>query len=142
MSPSSSHTPSHIQSITSFYTQARAENYDNSAFHIKLASSIVSSLDLPPASSSSSSSSSSSFRVLDPATGTGLVALEVAKGGFEVIGVDVSGEMLSVAREKAKKEGLELTFLIGDAQEPRGSLKNFIGVGFDRIVCSSAITCE
>jgi demethylmenaquinone methyltransferase/2-methoxy-6-polyprenyl-1,4-benzoquinol methylase len=39
-------------------------------------------------------------RVLDVATGTGLVAAELVRRGFEVTGVDQSGEMLDVARRR------------------------------------------
>jgi len=39
-------------------------------------------------------------RVLDVATGTGLVAAELARRGCSVVGVDQSSEMLSAARER------------------------------------------
>jgi demethylmenaquinone methyltransferase/2-methoxy-6-polyprenyl-1,4-benzoquinol methylase len=39
-------------------------------------------------------------RVLDVATGTGLVAAELVRRGFEVTGVDQSAEMLAVARRR------------------------------------------
>lgn len=39
-------------------------------------------------------------RVLDVATGTGLVAAELIRRGFEVTGVDQSAEMLDVARRR------------------------------------------
>lgn len=39
-------------------------------------------------------------RVLDVATGTGLVAVELLRQGFEVTGVDQSPEMLAVARRR------------------------------------------
>lgn len=39
-------------------------------------------------------------RVLDVATGTGLVAAELVRCGFEVTGVDLSAEMLDVARRR------------------------------------------
>jgi len=39
-------------------------------------------------------------RVLDVATGTGLVAAELLRRGFEVAGVDQSAEMLAVARRR------------------------------------------
>ena len=38
--------------------------------------------------------------VLDVATGTGLVAAELLRGGFRVTGLDQSGEMLAVARRR------------------------------------------
>jgi SAM-dependent methyltransferase len=39
--------------------------------------------------------------VLDAGCGTGRVAIELARRGFDVVGVDVSEEMLAVAREVA-----------------------------------------
>ncbi len=45
-------------------------------------------------------------RVLELACGTGTVALEFAQRGCEVVGVDISEGMVTVAREKAQKMGL------------------------------------
>src|ERR687892_2859948 len=39
-------------------------------------------------------------RVLDVATGTGLVAAELLRRGFEVTGLDLSPEMLAVAHRR------------------------------------------
>src|SRR5579862_8401058 len=39
-------------------------------------------------------------RVLDVATGTGAVALELVKSGHTVVGIDQSAEMLAMARER------------------------------------------
>ena len=52
-------------------------------------------------------------RVLDVATGTGDLAIELAKRGAEVVGSDFSDEMLAVARRKAP----ELRFEHGNALE-------------------------
>jgi demethylmenaquinone methyltransferase/2-methoxy-6-polyprenyl-1,4-benzoquinol methylase len=61
-----------------------------------------------------------SAHVLDVATGTGDVAIEVCKYAPEarVVGLDPSKEMLAVAREKLRKQGLEgrVTCVQGDAQ--------------------------
>jgi demethylmenaquinone methyltransferase / 2-methoxy-6-polyprenyl-1,4-benzoquinol methylase len=51
-------------------------------------------------------------RVLDVATGTGDLAIEMAGRGAEVVGMDFSGEMLSIARRKAPG----IRFEQGDAQ--------------------------
>ena len=40
-------------------------------------------------------------RVLDAGCGTGRVAIELARRGVEVVGVDLDAEMLAVARDKA-----------------------------------------
>lgn len=49
--------------------------------------------------------------VLDLACGTGSLSIELSKSGFEVIGVDASSEMLSVAKQKAVAEGRDILFL-------------------------------
>lgn len=49
-----------------------------------------------------SSLSDKKGRVLDLACGTGSVALNLSKKGFDVIGLDLSSEMLSVADSKAQ----------------------------------------
>lgn len=45
-------------------------------------------------------------RVLELACGTGTVALEFARRGCEIVGVDISPGMIQVAREKARQLGL------------------------------------
>jgi demethylmenaquinone methyltransferase/2-methoxy-6-polyprenyl-1,4-benzoquinol methylase len=52
-------------------------------------------------------------RVLDVATGTGLVALELAERGASVVGLDQSDGMLAVARERL---GGRVTFVRGEAE--------------------------
>ncbi len=56
-------------------------------------------------------------RILDLACGTGIPPLELARRGYEVVGLDLPGEMLAVARRKAKKEGLKVEFIRGNALE-------------------------
>ncbi len=53
-------------------------------------------------------------KVLDLACGTGTVATLLAQRGYEVTGVDRSGEMLEVARAKAREAGVEVDFLQRD----------------------------
>lgn len=55
--------------------------------------------------------------LLDLACGTGGFSREFAKMGVEVIGADISEDMLSVARENAEEEGLDILFLCQDAAE-------------------------
>ena len=67
-------------------------------------------------------------RVLDLATGTGdlALALKRARPEAEVVGVDFSPAMLELARRKAKRLGLEVVFLEGDALDlsfPDGSFQ-------------------
>lgn len=47
-------------------------------------------------------------RALDVATGTGRNALFLAEAGYEVDAVDISGEALAVARERATKRSLDV----------------------------------
>lgn len=49
--------------------------------------------------------------MLDFACGTGGFSLEFAKQNIEVIGVDISESMLSIAKEKADKQNLSVMFL-------------------------------
>jgi ubiquinone/menaquinone biosynthesis C-methylase UbiE len=77
-------------------------------------------------------------RVLDLATGTGMVALRVAKflasSGW-VIGLDNSLGMLTAARRSAEASQLRnIHFELGDAEKPR-----FEASSFDRLFCGSAL---
>jgi SAM-dependent methyltransferase len=53
--------------------------------------------------------------VLDAGCGTGENALHVARLGLSVLGVDVAGTALAIAREKADKRGIEVEFAVADA---------------------------
>ena len=55
--------------------------------------------------------------MLDLACGTGSFSNEFAKSGIQVIGVDISPEMLNIAREKSEKEKLDVLYLCQDASE-------------------------
>jgi len=52
--------------------------------------------------------------ILDMGCGTGGHALPLAAKGYEVVGLDRSPNMLTAARQKAKKEGLKVTFIKAD----------------------------
>jgi SAM-dependent methyltransferase len=52
--------------------------------------------------------------VLDVACGTGTHLLELASFGYRCVGVDMSPEMLAVAREKAQARNLAVEFAISD----------------------------
>ena len=72
------------------------------------------------------------LRVLDAACGTGQHVIALAKKGFDVIGADLSSEMIAVARANASADGLDLRF------EPVGfgSLAETFGFGsFNAILC-------
>jgi ubiquinone/menaquinone biosynthesis C-methylase UbiE len=50
------------------------------------------------------------MHIIDIGCGTGNFSIKLAKMGCKVIGIDVSDEMLDIAREKTLKEGLEIEF--------------------------------
>lgn len=52
--------------------------------------------------------------LLDLACGTGTMSVQMAKRGYEVIGIDNSPEMLSEAREKVCESGEDILFLCQD----------------------------
>jgi ubiquinone/menaquinone biosynthesis C-methylase UbiE len=61
-----------------------------------------------------------SGRVLDIGTGSGRLAIELAKAkgcNFEIVGLDVSANMLKKARENARQAGVEnkISFVLGNA---------------------------
>jgi SAM-dependent methyltransferase len=66
--------------------------------------------------------------LLDVATGTGNVAIPAAQTGAVVTGLDLTPELLLVARERAATAGLEVTFIEGDAEE-----LPFADDSFDRV---------
>lgn len=58
--------------------------------------------------------------IIDIGCGTGFHALDLARRGHHVVGIDISEEMLKKARSKALTEGLEekVTFLQHDIEQP------------------------
>ena len=56
-------------------------------------------------------------QILDVGCGTGRHAIELAKRGYQVTGIDLSEDQLKKAREKAGNEGVEVTFLQRDARD-------------------------
>ena len=55
-------------------------------------------------------------RVLDVGCGTGIHSIELARRGYEVLGVDLSQKMIEVAREKSRAAGVTgVYFLQADA---------------------------
>lgn len=57
-----------------------------------------------------------SMEILDVGCGTGRHALELARRGYDVVGVDLSPSMIEQGRRAARTEGLEVTFAVGDAR--------------------------
>ncbi len=58
--------------------------------------------------------------ILDVGCGRGRHAIEFAKRGHKVTGLDLSERSLEIAREKAAEENLSITFIAGDMRNPVG----------------------
>jgi SAM-dependent methyltransferase len=57
------------------------------------------------------------MRILDVACGTGNLAIPAAKAGAIVIGIDIAGNLLEQARDRARREGVNAQFEEGDAEQ-------------------------
>jgi 2-polyprenyl-3-methyl-5-hydroxy-6-metoxy-1,4-benzoquinol methylase len=55
-------------------------------------------------------------KILDIGCGTGRHAIELAKRGYNVTGIDLSESMIEKAREKARFSGLDVDFQVADAR--------------------------
>lgn len=55
--------------------------------------------------------------VLDVACGTGNAAIQAARAGAQVTGLDLASKLLAQGREKAEAESLELEWVEGDAEQ-------------------------
>lgn len=55
--------------------------------------------------------------VLDLGCGTGSMTQELAGRGYDMIGVDYSGEMLEIAMDKREKSGADILYLLQDMRE-------------------------
>jgi SAM-dependent methyltransferase len=56
--------------------------------------------------------------VLELGVGTGRFAVPIAAAGVRVVGVDSSEGMLAIAREQARRAGVELDLRFGDLRDP------------------------
>ena len=63
-------------------------------------------INIPPGSS-----------VLDVACGTGNTAIPLTRAGCIVTGVDIATNLLDQARERARSEGMDISFIEGDAEQ-------------------------
>jgi 2-polyprenyl-3-methyl-5-hydroxy-6-metoxy-1,4-benzoquinol methylase len=59
------------------------------------------------------------LKIIDIGCGTGRHSIELAKRGYSVTGVDLSGSMLERAREKAGQNDVQIDFLQLDARNCR-----------------------
>src|SRR5579864_1304235 len=62
-------------------------------------------------------------RILDLPTGQGRHAIELARRGYDVTGIDLSAFLLGVARERARAAGVPVRFIEGDMREPLGTAR-------------------
>lgn len=71
-------------------------------------------------------------KILDIGIGTGTYSILLAKQGANVVGFDISSEMLEIARTKSKKSKVKLKLVRGDAEDLPFKYKEF-----DKIVSAS-----
>lgn len=57
------------------------------------------------------------LKIIDVGCGTGRHAIELTKRGFKIVGIDLSASQIKRAKEKAKVEGVNIEFLVGDARQ-------------------------
>lgn len=69
--------------------------------------------------------------ILEYACGTGNITIPLAKKEYDIAGIDISYEMLDVAREKAEKESIELVLLEQDITELDFEMENL-----DCVLCA------
>lgn len=67
-------------------------------------------------------------KILDVGCGTGNFSIKLAKMGYEVVGIDISEEMLKEARMKAENEGFDIKFYKMDIYDLDFSNESFDAV--------------
>ncbi len=90
---------------------------------------IAATTTVPAAALVARSGVTSGERVLDVACGTGVVGITAARLGARVSGLDLTPELLAVARENAALAGVEVDFHEGDAEA-----LPFADASFDRVL--------
>ena len=68
------------------------------------------------------------LRILDLPCGQGRHAIELARRGYDVTGVDLSPFLLKVAEERARADGIRVRWLAGDMRHP------IVGESFDVVL--------
>jgi SAM-dependent methyltransferase len=58
-------------------------------------------------------------RWLDIGCGTGAVAMQAARAGADVTGVDLAPELIETAKRRAEEEGLDIEYEVGDCEDMR-----------------------
>jgi len=72
-------------------------------------------------------------KVLEVAPGPGYLAVEIARLGFRVTGLDISHTFVQIGSENAREAGVSVDFRQGDA-----AVMPFADESFDLIVCQAA----
>jgi len=73
-------------------------------------------------------------KVLEVAPGRGYLAVEIARLGFQVTGLDISRTFVQIGSEHASQAGVSVDFRQGDA-----AVMPFEADSFDLIVCQAAL---
>ena len=76
-------------------------------------------------------------RIADVGCGTGSLAVLLAQQGNTVSGVDISGNMIRLARSKAQVAGVSVDFMRGDAAAPP-----FVPASFDIVLARHVLGCS
>jgi ubiquinone/menaquinone biosynthesis C-methylase UbiE len=72
-------------------------------------------------------------QILEVAPGPGYLAIELARLGFQLTGLDISRTMIEIARERAQHDGVNVDFHQGDV-----ATMAFDPDSFDLVVCQAA----
>jgi ubiquinone/menaquinone biosynthesis C-methylase UbiE len=102
--------------IARWYTKIRQNDQERGALLDKIAAVL-------PAGS----------RVLEVAPGPGYLSIELAKRGYQIVGMDISASFVQIARAKAREAGVAVDFQRGNASD-----MPFDSDTFDFIVCCAA----
>ncbi|WP_374285599.1 class I SAM-dependent methyltransferase [Lactococcus sp.] len=73
--------------------------------------------------------------IFELACGSGALSVRLAQEGYDVFGLDISEEMLTLASQKAQAAGAKIDFVAGD-------MRDLTGIGqFDAVTCYSDSIC-
>ena len=73
--------------------------------------------------------------IFELACGSGALSVRLAQQGYQIVGLDISEEMLTLASQKATRAGVSIDFVAGDMRE-------LSGLGpFDCVTCYSDSIC-
>src|SRR5699024_5719071 len=74
--------------------------------------------------------SASVNQIADLGCGTGEITIRLAKRGYEMTGIDISQEMLTVAAHKAASEKAEIEWLLQDVRKLEGLYEYDVAISF------------